>query len=54
MTKGAAGRILATIHNVALALIERAGFQNAAQACRWFAGHIDQAFTLLVSGYSRL
>jgi len=28
MTKGAAGRILATIHNVALALIERAGFRT--------------------------
>jgi len=54
MTKGAAGRILATTHNVALALIKRAGFQNAAQARRWFAGHIDQAFTLLVSGNSRL
>jgi predicted transposase YbfD/YdcC len=54
MTKGAAGRNLATIHNVVLALIKHAGFQNAAQARRWFAGHIDQAFALLVSGNSRL
>lgn len=54
MTKGASGRILATIHNVVLALIKQAGFQNAAQARRWFAGHIDQAFALLVSGNSRL
>lgn len=54
MTKGAAGRNLATIHNLVLALIKQAGFQNAAQARRWFAGHIDQAFALLVLGNSRL
>lgn len=54
MTKGAAGRILATIHNLVLALIKRAGFHNAAQARRWFDGHLDQAFALLVSGDSRL
>jgi len=54
MTKGAAGRILATIHNVVLALIKQAGFQNAAQARRWFDGHLDQAFALLITGNSRL
>lgn len=54
MTKGAAGRILATIHNVVLALIMQAGFQNAAQARRWFDGHIDQAFALIVICNSRL
>jgi predicted transposase YbfD/YdcC len=54
MTKEAAGRILATIHNVVLALIKQAGFQNAARARRWFDGHLDQAFALLVSGNSRL
>lgn len=54
MTKGAAGRILATIHNVSLALIKQADFQNAAQARRWFDGHLDQAFALLVSGNSQL
>jgi predicted transposase YbfD/YdcC len=54
MTKGAAGQILATIHNVILALIKQAGFHNAAQARRWFAGHLDQAFALLVLGNSRL
>lgn len=54
MTKGSAGRILATIHNVVLALIKQAGFQNAAQARRWFAGHINQVFALLVSGNTRL
>jgi predicted transposase YbfD/YdcC len=52
MTKGASGRILATIHNIALGLIKRAGFLNAAQARRWFDGHIDQAFALLISGNS--
>jgi predicted transposase YbfD/YdcC len=54
MTKGAAGRNLATIHNVVLALIKQAGYQNAAQACRWFNGHIDQAFALLTAGNPRL
>ena len=54
MTKGAAGRILATIHNVVLALIKQAGFQNAAQARRWFDGHLDQAFALLVLRNPRL
>ncbi|MGQ9564848.1 MAG: ISAs1 family transposase [Thermogutta sp.] len=54
MTKGASGRILATIHNVVLALIKQAGFQNAAQARRWFNGHIDRAFALLISENLRL
>jgi predicted transposase YbfD/YdcC len=54
MTIGAAGRILATIHNVVLALIKQAGFLNAARARRWFDGHIDQAFALLITGNSRL
>ncbi len=54
MTKGAAGRILATIHNIALALIKQAGFRNAAQARRWFDGRLDQAFVLLFSNHSRL
>ncbi len=54
ITKGAAARILATVHNVVLALIKLAEFRNAAQARRWLAGHFDQAFALLVSGHSRL
>jgi predicted transposase YbfD/YdcC len=53
MTKGAAGRILATIHNLVIALIKRAGFSNAAKARRWFAGHLPQAFALLTTN-SRL
>jgi len=48
-TKGAAGKILATIHNLVLALIKRAGFTNAAKARRWFAGHLAEAFTLLTT-----
>jgi predicted transposase YbfD/YdcC len=39
-TKGTAGKILATIHNLVLALIKRAGFTHAAKARRWFAGHL--------------
>jgi predicted transposase YbfD/YdcC len=53
MTQGASGRILATVHNLVLALIKRAGFHNAAQARRWFAGHLDQAFALLITTGSR-
>lgn len=48
-TKGPAGKILATIHNLVLALIKRAGFTNAAQARRWFAGHLTEAFALLTT-----
>ncbi len=54
MTKGAAARILAMVHNVVLALIKQAGFRNAAQARRWFDGHLDQACALLLSSHSRL
>lgn len=54
MTKAAVGRIVATIHNLVIALIKRAGFSNAAKARRWFAGHIDQAFALLTTSTSRL
>ena len=53
MTIGAAGRILATIHNLVLGLIARAGFVNAARARRYYEGHIDQAFSLLITAPSR-
>jgi predicted transposase YbfD/YdcC len=53
MTIGAAGRILATVHNLVLSLIKRAGYKNAAQARRYFEGHIDLAFNLLTSVKSR-
>jgi len=53
MTIGDAGRILATVHNLVLSLIKQAGYKNAAQARRYFEGHIDQAFALLISGKPR-
>ena len=49
MTIGAAGRILATVHNLVVGLIKRAGYKNAAQARRYYEGHIDQAFILLTT-----
>jgi predicted transposase YbfD/YdcC len=49
MTIGAAGRILAIIHNLVLGLLKKAGFSNAAQGRRWFNGHIQEAFALLIS-----
>jgi predicted transposase YbfD/YdcC len=49
MTIGAAGRILATVHNVVIGLIKRAGHNNAAQARRHFDGHIAEAFGLLLT-----
>ena len=53
MTKGPAGYILAMIHNLVLGLIKRAGYHNAAQGRRYFEGHLDQAFALLLAGTSR-
>lgn len=49
MTIGPAGRILATVHNLLIALIKRAGFTNAAKARRYYEGHLDQAFRLLIT-----
>jgi predicted transposase YbfD/YdcC len=49
MTIGAAGRVLATVHNLVIGLIKRAGYTNAAKARRYYEGHIDQAFTLLTT-----
>ena len=54
MTKAAVGRIVATIHNLVISLIKRAGYSNAAKARRWFAGHLDQAFALLTTTCSQL
>lgn len=47
MTIGAAGRILATIHNLIIALLKHAGHNNIAQARRYYEGHIAHAFALL-------
>lgn len=47
-----AGSILSIVHNLVLGLIKKAGFQNTAQGRRWFSGHIQEAFILLISGIS--
>jgi len=49
MTIGVAGRILATIHNLLIGLIKRAGYHNAAQARRYYEGHLPAAFALLIT-----
>ena len=49
MTIGAAGRVLATVHNLVIGLIKRAGYCNAAKARRYYEGHIDEAFSLLLT-----
>jgi predicted transposase YbfD/YdcC len=54
MTQGAAGCILAMIHNLVLGLIKQVGYHNAAQGRRYFEGHIDQAFALLLMKVPRL
>jgi predicted transposase YbfD/YdcC len=52
MTTGQMGKVMASIHNLVLALIRQAKFQNAAQARRWFAAHPSQAFRLLTTPFS--
>jgi predicted transposase YbfD/YdcC len=52
MTIGAAGRILSIVHNLVLGLLKRAGFSNAAKGRRWFEGHLQEAFALLLAGFS--
>lgn len=49
MTIGAAGKILATVHNLVIGLIKRAGHSNAAKARRHYDGHIAEAFGLLLT-----
>lgn len=53
MTLGNMGKIMASINNLILSLIRQAKFSNAAQARRWFAAHIPDAFTLLTTPFSR-
>jgi predicted transposase YbfD/YdcC len=50
MTIGNAGKVMASINNLVIALIRQSNFQNAAQASRWFAAHLSEAFALLGSG----
>jgi hypothetical protein len=52
MTLGAMGKVMASIHNLVLALIRQAKFQNAAQARRWFAAHLSKTFALLTTPFS--
>ena len=40
MTTGDMSKVIASINNLVLALIQRAAFHNAAQARRWFAAHL--------------
>jgi len=49
MTIGSAGRILATVHNLIIGLIKRAGYDNTAKARRYYDGHLDEAFALLIT-----
>jgi hypothetical protein len=51
-TIGNGARILANINNLTLALFQQAGFQNAAQARRYFSAHLSEAFSLLVIPFS--
>lgn len=53
MTIGNTGKVMASINNLVLALIRQAGFHNAAQARRWFAAHLSDAFALLTIPFSR-
>ena len=50
-TIGNGARVLANINNLTLALIRQAGFQNAAQARRYFSAHLSDAFSLLVTPF---
>jgi hypothetical protein len=52
MTIGNAGKVMASINNLVIALIRQANFQNAAQARRWFAAHLSDAFALLTTPFS--
>lgn len=54
MTIGNLGKVMASLNNLVLALIRPAKFHNAAQASRWFAAHIPQAFAILTTPLSRL
>jgi len=49
MTIGPSGRILAILHNAVIGLIEGSGWHNAAKARRYFEGHLDEAFQLLIT-----
>ena len=52
MTIGNTGKNMASINNLVIALIYQAKFHNAAQARRWFAAHLPEAFALLTTPFS--
>ena len=52
MTIGQTGNVMASINNLVIALIHQANFQNAAQARRWCAAHLSEAFALLTTPFS--
>ena len=52
MTLGDMGNVMASINNLVLALIRQTNFYNAAQARRWFAAHLSEAFALLTTPFS--
>jgi len=52
MTIGNTGKVMASLNNLVIALIHQANFNNAAQARRWFAAHLAQAFALLTTPFS--
>jgi len=54
MTVGDMGKVMASINNLVIALTRPAKFKNTAQARRWFAAHISEAFSLLTTPFSRL
>ncbi len=54
MTIGNTGKVMASINNLVIALIHQAKFKNTAQARRYFAGHISEAFSLLTTPFSRI
>jgi predicted transposase YbfD/YdcC len=52
MTVGNTSQVMACLNNLALALIRQAKFHNSAQARRWFAAHLPQAFSQLTTPFS--
>jgi predicted transposase YbfD/YdcC len=53
MTVGNAGKVMASINNLVIALTRQAKFENTAQARRYFAAHLSDAFLLLTMPFSR-
>ncbi len=54
MTVGNMGKVMASLNNLVIALLQQARWQNSAQARRYFAAHLAQAFSLLTTPFSGL